>query len=154
MNLDGPALTRATRLNKAAPVTGSRPIGRVERPRLPSEAPAPKTVSPRKDLLPAVESANELPVLEAEESAASHALPTLEEELVVDRLPPFPVPWRHPLQCLAWMMRTLFGLASLVLLLAVSAAVPLVNFWVLGYFLDVMGRIGRTGKLRAAFPLL
>lgn len=100
----------------------------------------------------------ELAVLEVEESATEvaveSALPVLEEELVADRLPPFPVPWRHPIQCALWIVRTLFGLASLTLLLAVAAAVPLVNFWVLGYLLDVEGRVARSGKIRASFPLL
>ncbi|TXT22064.1 MAG: hypothetical protein FD138_3779, partial [Planctomycetota bacterium] len=77
------------------------------------------------------------------------ALPVLEEELVADRLPPFPIPWRHPIRCALWIIRTTFGLASLTLLLAVAAAVPLVNFWVLGYLLDV-----EAGKIRASFPLL
>lgn len=78
----------------------------------------------------------------------------VEEEIVADRLPPFPVPWRHPIRCVAWVVRTLFGLASLTLLLAVAAAVPLVNFWTLGYLLDVEGRVARSGKVRASFPLL
>ncbi len=100
----------------------------------------------------------EFAVLEDEqavsEAASESALPVLEEELVADRLPPFPVPWRHPIQCALWIVRTLFGLASLTLLLAVAAAVPLVNFWVLGYLLDVEGRVARSGKIRASFPLL
>ena len=136
-------------------MTGSRPISRVERPRLPSEVREARS-EPRETAPDPVESINDLPALETVESTALPTLvqSTFEEELIVDRLPPFPIPWRHPLVCLAWIVRTLFGLASLTLLLAVSAAVPLVNFWVLGYFLDVTGRIGRTGKLRAAFPLL
>ncbi len=77
-----------------------------------------------------------------------------EEEIVADRLPPFPIPWRNPILCVGWIIRTLFGLASLTLLLAVSAAVPLVNFWTLGYLLDVEGRVARSGKIRASFPLL
>ena len=100
----------------------------------------------------------DLPVLEVQESAGEleldSTLPVLEEELIADRLPPFPVPWRHPIQCVMWMARTLFGLASLTLLLAIAAAVPLVNFWVLGYLLDVAGRVARSGKIRASFPLL
>ena len=100
----------------------------------------------------------ELAVLEVDNSvsefASESALPVLEEELVADRLPPFPVPWRHPILCALWIVRTLFGLASLTLLLAIAAAVPLVNFWVLGYLLDVEGRVARSGKIRASFPLL
>ncbi len=98
----------------------------------------------------------ELAVLEVDEPAvvSESGLPVLEEELVADRLPPFPVPWRHPIRCVLWIIRTTFGLASLTLLLAVAAAVPLVNFWVLGYLLDVEGRVARSGKIRASFPLL
>jgi hypothetical protein len=65
-----------------------------------------------------------------------------------------PVPWRHPLRFLAWSTELLFGLASLVFLLAVVSAIPLLNFLALGYLLEVEGRVGRSGKLRTAFPLL
>jgi hypothetical protein len=70
------------------------------------------------------------------------------------RLPPFPSPLRHPLRAIAWIVRGLFGLASLIFLLAVIAAIPIVNFLALGYLLEVEGRLARTGKLRNAFPLL
>lgn len=70
------------------------------------------------------------------------------------RLPPFPNPFRHPLRASAWIVRGTFGLASLIFLLAVIAAIPIVNFLALGYLLEVEGRIARTGKLRQAFPLL
>jgi hypothetical protein len=69
-------------------------------------------------------------------------------------LPPFPVPWRHPLRAIGWTVSLLFGLASLVLLLAVIAAIPLLNFVALGYLLEAEGRVARTGKLRYALPLL
>lgn len=71
-----------------------------------------------------------------------------------DQLPPCPVPWRHPLRALAWLCSLAFGVVSLVLLLAVVAAIPLVNFLALGYLLEAQGRVGRTGKLRYALPLL
>jgi len=61
---------------------------------------------------------------------------------------------RHPLRATAWAVRMVFGLFSLTLLLAVIAAVPLVNILALGYLLEVEGRLGRTGRLRFAFPLL
>lgn len=70
------------------------------------------------------------------------------------RLPPFPNPFRHPLRAGAWIVRGTFGLASLIFLLAVIAAIPIVNFLALGYLLEVEGRLARTGKLRHAFPLL
>jgi len=70
------------------------------------------------------------------------------------RLSPFPVPWRHPLRCAAWVIRFLFGMASLLLLLAVIAAIPLVNFLALGYLLDAEGRVARSGRLRDSVPLI
>jgi hypothetical protein len=49
---------------------------------------------------------------------------------------------------------TLFGIASLILMLAVVAAVPGANFYALGYLLEVEGRVARSGRFRDAFPLL
>jgi hypothetical protein len=71
-----------------------------------------------------------------------------------DSLPPFPHPLRHPLRAIAWITSLLFGIASLVLMLAVIAAIPIVNFLALGYLLEAEGRVARTGKLRYALPLL
>ncbi len=68
-------------------------------------------------------------------------------------LGPFPVPWRHPIRSAWWLIRMLFGLVSLVLLLAVVAAVPVLNFVALGYMLEAEGAVARTGRLRDAFPL-
>ncbi|MFP6766749.1 MAG: hypothetical protein VB859_01175 [Planctomycetaceae bacterium] len=95
----------------------------------------------------------------------SEPLPALVASPVVDGLvllpddaigavPRFPNPLRHPLRALAWVIRTLFGLASLTLLLAVIAAIPFVNLLAVGYLLEVEGRMGRTGQWRYAFPLL
>lgn len=53
-----------------------------------------------------------------------------------------------------WLVRSLFGIASLILLLALIAAIPIVNFLALGYLLEVEGRLARSGKLRDAFPLI
>jgi hypothetical protein len=117
--------------------------------RLPTESSTANPSSVTKNLPQAEPMAPPTPLTSPGES-----LPILEEELVADRLPPFPVPWRHPIRCGLWILRTLFGLASLTLLLAVAAAVPIVNFWVFGYLLDVTGRVARSGKLRASFPLL
>jgi hypothetical protein len=66
----------------------------------------------------------------------------------------FPHPLRHPLGAAAWLVEAGFGIASLILLLAVVAAIPIVNFLALGYLLEVEGRVARSGRLRAAFPLL
>ncbi len=71
-----------------------------------------------------------------------------------DSLPPFPSPLRHPIRAFSWGVELLFGLASLFFLLAVLAAIPLLNFLALGYLLEAEGRVARTGKLRYCFPLL
>ena len=55
---------------------------------------------------------------------------------------------------LLWLIRTLFGIASLILMLALIAAVPVLNLYSLGYLLAVEGRVARSGRLRDAFPLL
>jgi len=44
-----------------------------------------------------------------------------------------------------------FGGASMVLILAILATVPLLNLMSLGYLLEVGGRIARTGKFREGF---
>lgn len=92
----------------------------------------------------------------------SPAAPVLQPELP-DRVPtepqsaallgPFPVPWRHPIRSAAWIVRAVFGTVSLVLLLAVIAAVPVLNFVALGYLLEAEGSVARTGRLRSAMPL-
>lgn len=71
-----------------------------------------------------------------------------------EQLPPFPKPWRHPIAAIVWMTRTVFGLLSLIVLLAVIAAIPIVNFIALGYLLEIEGRVGRSGRFRDAFPLI
>jgi len=45
----------------------------------------------------------------------------------------------------------LVGVLSLIVGLAVLGTIPLLNFACLGYLLEVTGRVGRTGKLRAGF---
>ncbi len=66
----------------------------------------------------------------------------------------FPVPWRHPIKFSFLVISRIFAFISLMLVLAVLAAIPLVNFFVLGYFLNVEGRVARSGKIRDGFPLL
>jgi hypothetical protein len=53
-----------------------------------------------------------------------------------------------------WLLRTFWGIFSLIVLLACIAAIPVVNFLALGYLLEVEGRVARSGRLRDAFPLL
>jgi hypothetical protein len=45
-----------------------------------------------------------------------------------------------------------FGSVSLIFGLAVIASIPIVQFLSLGYLLEAAGRIGRSGRLRDAFP--
>lgn len=70
------------------------------------------------------------------------------------RLPPRPAILKHPIRAFFWFVRAGFGIVSLILMLAVIAAIPVVNFLALGYLLEVEGRVARTGKLRNAFLLL
>ena len=96
------------------------------------------------------------PSRNALDDSAAESLPEVLAVIDFDsegRLPPYPG-WRHPLSSLVWVIRGLFGLASLLLLLAVIAAIPIVNFIALGYLLEAEGRVGRSGRLRDGFPLL
>lgn len=70
-----------------------------------------------------------------------------------DRVRAMPKPWRHPLSAMGWICQTALGIVSLIVLLAIVAAVPILQFAALGYLLDVEGRIGRSGRLRDAVPL-
>jgi hypothetical protein len=63
-------------------------------------------------------------------------------------------PVRHPAASALWVIRRAFGILSLILLLALIAAIPIVNFLALGYLLEVEGRLARSGRFRDAFPLL
>jgi len=82
------------------------------------------------------------------------AVDAVEVVAAVPRIAPCPVPWRHPIKFVAWVITTAFGLVSLVMLLAVLAAIPVLNFLALGYLLEVEGRMARTGRFRDIFPLL
>ena len=64
-----------------------------------------------------------------------------------------PAPWRRPLASAAWLVLTAVGTLSLALLLAVVAAIPVLNFYALGVLLDVEGRVARSGRLRDGFRL-
>jgi hypothetical protein len=70
------------------------------------------------------------------------------------RLAELPSPLRHPISATVWSVRAAFGIVSLIVLLAILAAIPLLNFLVLGYLLEAEGRLARTGKFRGAIPLL
>ena len=67
-------------------------------------------------------------------------------------LPPFPGLLRHPLRSFGWILTVGTGLVSLVVLLAIVAAIPVVNFLALGYMLEAEGRVVRSGRLRDGVP--
>ena len=67
-------------------------------------------------------------------------------------LPPFPPPLRHPFRALAWLLTVATGLTSLLLLLAILAAIPIVNLLALGTMLEAEGRVVRSGRLRDGVP--
>lgn len=66
----------------------------------------------------------------------------------------FPRPWRQPIKFVLHSVYYAFAFLSLILFLAVLAAIPLVNFYVLGYFLSVESQVAKTGRLRNGFSLL
>jgi hypothetical protein len=70
------------------------------------------------------------------------------------RLPSCPQLFEHPIKFCLWLVRAAFGIASLIFMLAVIAAIPIVNFLALGYLLEVEARVARTGRFRDAFLLL
>jgi hypothetical protein len=97
--------------------------------------------------------ATALPIAEFVPSAPETA-PWSQDYSGGGRLAEFPSPWQHPLRAIAWGVRAAFGLISLIVLLALLAAIPIVNFLVLGYLLEAEGGVARGGRLRRAFPLL
>lgn len=52
---------------------------------------------------------------------------------------------------LSRLTHALFGLASVIVCLALVAALPLANFLALGYLLQASGRVARSGRLRDGF---
>jgi len=94
--------------------------------------------------------------IEPEASSESRELtpenPSLVERLVAKAACPHPI-W-HPIQFSGWAISMVFGVITMILALAVIAAIPLVNFIALGYLLEVEGRVARTGRFRDGFPLL
>lgn len=93
-------------------------------------------------------------VIEFAEASAELVAERAGVDLISYRLPPCPHVLKHPIGALLWCARALFGIASLILMLALIAAIPIVNFLALGYLLEVEARVARTGKLRNAFLLL
>ncbi|MFK7778727.1 MAG: DUF4013 domain-containing protein [Gimesia sp.] len=104
-----------------------------------------------------VEVASEVQEFETEDDESKSVTCEIDQfypDEVVGTIPPFPHLFRHPVKATLWLMRMMFGIACLVIFLALIAAIPIVNFIALGYLLDVEGRVARTGKIRLAFPLL
>ena len=79
--------------------------------------------------------------------------PSLPALVTVDWLPSrCPVPWRRPFAAAAWLVQMAAGTAAIVLLLAIVAAVPVVNFYALGVLLEASARVSR-GRVRDGFWL-
>lgn len=62
--------------------------------------------------------------------------------------------WKRALWWVGRLIRGAFGLISVVVLLAVLAAVPVLNFAALGYLLAAEGRVARGGRWRDGVPLM
>lgn len=58
---------------------------------------------------------------------------------------------RSPVTWLGSTIEWAFGMASIVVGLALLAAVPVLNFLSLGYLLEVSGKVARSGRLRDGF---
>lgn len=94
--------------------------------------------------------------------AAAVAVPVEDEEIIsifaeedsFGSVPAFPHLLKHPLRAIRWLAGVTYGIVSLIFFLSVLAAIPIVNCLTLGYLLEVEGRLGRTGRLRYAFPLI
>ncbi len=91
---------------------------------------------------------------EVDSQAESEAPPvqSLVDQLVAKAQCPHPI-W-HPIRFAGWAVSMVFGIVTMVLALAILAAIPIMNFIALGYLIDVEGRVARSGKFRDAFPLL
>jgi len=68
-------------------------------------------------------------------------------------LSPCPDPLRHPFRALGWLVMLVAGIVSLLVILAVLAAIPGANVLALGYMLEAEGRVARSGRLRDGLPL-
>ena len=130
----------------------------IERPAWMKRKPTPTKTS---DGFVALEDVLETPEADATLAAASgDEFVPIEEVLdeqayfSFESLPSFPHPLRKPFHAAYWLFELAFGVVSLVAMLALLAAIPIVNVLALGYMLEAQGRVARTGKLRYAMPLL
>ena len=87
------------------------------------------------------------PPIEGDEVAPSPSPPA-----EFGQLAPCPSAWRHPFRATGWLLMVGTGLASLLLLLAILAAIPIVNLVALGTMLEAEGRVVRSGRLRDGIP--
>src|SRR5436190_9369146 len=62
--------------------------------------------------------------------------------------------WKRAIWWVGRLIRDTFGLVSVVVLLAVLAAIPVLNFAALGYLLAAEGRVARGGRMRDGVPLM
>lgn len=85
---------------------------------------------------------------------ASAAVPSSSERPADWELGPPPHPLRYPLRALGWLVTFGAGSLSLLLFVAVLAAVPGPNLLALGWLLDAEGRVARSGRLREGLPWL
>ncbi len=67
---------------------------------------------------------------------------------------PPPHPLRHPLQAAVWFVTFVAGSATLVIFVAILAAIPGLNLLALGWMLEAEGRVARSGRLRDGLPWL
>lgn len=92
------------------------------------------------------------PVLLLEPDPPIEVLPTSSYQLETADPPVKSVGWLRWLWRGFWSgVEWLFGLASLVMGLAILSAVPILQFLALGYLLEVCGRVARTGKISEGF---
>ena len=75
-------------------------------------------------------------VLEAPPEISS----VLEPPDELERLPACPNVFHHPIRATGWILGTIYGIFCLWILLAITAAIPIVNLLALGYLFEVEGR--------------
>ena len=78
--------------------------------------------------------------------------PQTTEPAVPATLPPCPSPLSHPIRAIGWLVTLAAGVVSLLVILAVLAALPVASFVALGYMLEAEGRVVRSGRLRDGLP--
>ncbi len=68
--------------------------------------------------------------------------------------PPLTPTWRHRFQMAGRFVQVGVGLFFLFVLLVLAATIPGLNVLVLGYLMEVSGRVARTGRLRSTSSIL